>query len=275
MPDADDPYKITSRMMEALPSGSFLAVSHASSDIETGLAAAGAERYNQRSAVPVILRSRAQVTRFFDGLDVVDPGVVPLGHWHPGPLQEFDSPGLPTYCAVGRRPSGAAAPRPRPTGRYSVADDPGTPIDTGVAHIARVYDFWLGGTSNFPADREAAGRVIEAYPDIRVSVRAQRAFLGRAVHFLAAETGIRQFLDIGTGLPSAGDTHEVARRASQQARIVYVDNDPIVLAHARALLTSTPEGACARISARICGTPRGSCGRPQPPSTSPLPSRCC
>jgi trans-aconitate methyltransferase len=104
VPDADDPYKITSRVMEALPSGSFLAVSHASSDIETGLVAAGAERYNQRSAVSITPRSRAQVTRFFDGLDIVDPGVVPLGHWHPGRLQQFDSPGLPTYCAVGRKP---------------------------------------------------------------------------------------------------------------------------------------------------------------------------
>ncbi|MGI8447890.1 MAG: SAM-dependent methyltransferase [Streptosporangiaceae bacterium] len=104
VPDADDPYKITSRLMEALPSGSFLALSHATSDIETGVVAAGAERYNQRSAVPVTLRTRAQVARFFDGLEVIDPGVVPLGHWHPGPLQQFDSPGLPTYCAVGRKP---------------------------------------------------------------------------------------------------------------------------------------------------------------------------
>ena len=104
VPDADDPYKITSRVLEALPSGSFLALSHASSDIETGLVAAGAERYNERSAVPITPRTRAQVTRFFDGLDVVDPGVVPLGHWHPGPLQQFDSSRLPTYCAVGRKP---------------------------------------------------------------------------------------------------------------------------------------------------------------------------
>ncbi|MCW2908919.1 MAG: hypothetical protein JWL68_3708 [Actinomycetia bacterium] len=104
VPDADDPYKITSQLMEALPSGSFLALSHASSDIETGLVAAGTERYNQRSAVPVTPRTRAQVARFLDGMEVVEPGVVPLGHWHPGPLQQLDSPGLPTYCAVGRTP---------------------------------------------------------------------------------------------------------------------------------------------------------------------------
>ncbi|MGI8447889.1 MAG: SAM-dependent methyltransferase [Streptosporangiaceae bacterium] len=137
-----------------------------------------------------------------------------------------------------------------------MTDDSGTPIDTGVAHIARVYDFWLGGSNNFPADREAAGRVIAAYPDIRVSVRAQRAFLGRAVHFLAAEAGIRQFLDIGTGLPLAGNTHEVAQRVAPRSRVVYADHDPIVLAHARALLTSTPEGACAYLDADLRDTGR-------------------
>jgi hypothetical protein len=104
VPYTDDPYKITSRVMESLPSGSFLALSHASSDIETGVVAAGTERYNERSAVRVIPRTRAQVTRFLDGLDIVAPGVVALGQWHPGLVQQFDSPGLPTYCAVGRKP---------------------------------------------------------------------------------------------------------------------------------------------------------------------------
>ena len=104
VPDADDPYKITAKLMDALPPGSFLVVSHATSDIQTGRVAAGTERYNQRSAVPITPRTRAQVTRFFDGLQIIDPGVVPLGQWHPGPPQHFDSPGLPTYCAVGRKP---------------------------------------------------------------------------------------------------------------------------------------------------------------------------
>ncbi len=104
VPDADEPYTITSRLIDALPSGSYLALSHASSDIETGLVAAGTERYNQRSAVPITPRSRAQVARFFDGMDLIDPGVVPLGHWHPGPQQPFGSARLPTYCAVGRKP---------------------------------------------------------------------------------------------------------------------------------------------------------------------------
>jgi hypothetical protein len=127
-------------------------------------------------------------------------------------------------------------------------------FDTSVAHIARVYNFWLGGRDNYAADREAAEEVIAAYPTIRASVRAQRAFLGRAVQYLVAEAGIRQFLDIGTGLPSADNTHEVAQRAAPRSRVVYVDSDPIVLAHARALLTSSPEGATHYVDADLRDT---------------------
>ncbi len=116
-------------------------------------------------------------------------------------------------------------------------------LDTSVAHPARVYDYWLGGKDNFAADREAAERVLAAAPGLRYRVRANRAFLGRATRYLAAEAGLRQFLDIGTGIPAAGNTHEVAQRVAPDARVVYVDNDPIVLLHAEALLRSTPEGA--------------------------------
>jgi hypothetical protein len=112
-------------------------------------------------------------------------------------------------------------------------------FDTGVAHPARVYDYWLGGKDNFAADREAGERVIAAQPAILHGVRANRAFLGRAVRYLTAEAGIEQFLDLGTGIPSANNTHEVAQAEVPSSRVVYVDNDPIVLAHARALLTST------------------------------------
>lgn len=119
-------------------------------------------------------------------------------------------------------------------------------IDFTIAHQARVYDYLLGGKDNYAADREAAERAVDDYPGgtdgARALVRANRAFLGRAVHHLAAEAGLRQFLDIGTGIPTANNTHEVAQRAAPESRIVYVDNDPIVLAHAEALLTSTPEG---------------------------------
>ena len=122
-------------------------------------------------------------------------------------------------------------------------------FDTSVAHPARVYDYWLGGKDNFQADREAAAQMIEVLPNILPGVRANRAFLRRAVQYLAGEAGIRQFLDIGTGLPTAENTHEVAQSIAAESRIVYVDNDPIVLAHARALLTSNPEGATAYIDA--------------------------
>jgi hypothetical protein len=137
-----------------------------------------------------------------------------------------------------------------------VPDDavPGADIDTSVPHIARVYDYWLGGKDNFTADREAAEKVIASFPDIRVSVRAQRAFLGRAVEYLVTEAGIRQFLDIGTGLPAADNTHEVAQRAAPESRVVYVDNDPAVLAHARALLTGSTDGATAYLDADLRNT---------------------
>jgi hypothetical protein len=115
-------------------------------------------------------------------------------------------------------------------------------FDTSVAHIARVYDYWLGGKDNFEADRTAGEEALAAYPDLVSSVRANRAFLARGVRFLAAEAGVRQFLDIGTGIPSANTTHEVAQSVAPQSRVVYVDNDPIVLAHARALLVGHPAG---------------------------------
>jgi hypothetical protein len=119
-------------------------------------------------------------------------------------------------------------------------EEPWLKLDTNVAHSARVYDYWLGGKDNFAADREAGDRVIAIRPTIRSDVRENRAFLRRAVRFLAADEGIRQFLDIGTGLPSVGNTHEVAQEIASESRVVYVDNDPLVLAHARALLTGTP-----------------------------------
>jgi trans-aconitate methyltransferase len=127
-------------------------------------------------------------------------------------------------------------------------------IDTSVAHIARVYDYWLGGKDNFAADREAGDQAAEADPDVFRSVRANRAFIARTVSYLVADQGIRQFMDIGTGLPSANNTHEVAQAAAPDARIVYVDNDPIVLAHARALLTSTRQGATDYIDADLRDT---------------------
>ena len=124
-------------------------------------------------------------------------------------------------------------------------------LDVTVAHPARRYDYWLGGKDNFAADRESGDAVAAAFPRIRTAVRENRAFLRRAVTFLAAEAGVRQFLDIGTGLPTADNTHEVAQRVAPESRIVYVDNDPLVLAHARALLAGSAAGATAYIDADL------------------------
>ncbi|ABW16084.1 protein of unknown function DUF574 [Parafrankia sp. EAN1pec] len=124
-------------------------------------------------------------------------------------------------------------------------------VDPSVPHSARVWNYWLGGKDNFPADRELGDKVFEVYPDIVRVARAQREFLVRAITFLAREVGIRQFLDIGTGLPTADNTHEVAQRIAPDSRITYVDNDPLVLVHARALLTSAPGGATAYIDADV------------------------
>ncbi|WP_433363655.1 SAM-dependent methyltransferase [Actinoplanes sp. CA-142083] len=124
-------------------------------------------------------------------------------------------------------------------------------LDTGRAHVARVYDYWLGGKDNFEADRAYGDELERRVPAIRVAARMNRLFLGRAVRYLAGEAGVRQFLDIGTGLPTAGNTHQVAQAVAPSSRVVYVDNDPLVLTHARALLTSSPEGRTAYIDADV------------------------
>ncbi|HYY81416.1 MAG TPA: SAM-dependent methyltransferase, partial [Actinomycetes bacterium] len=124
-------------------------------------------------------------------------------------------------------------------------------IDTSVAHSARIWNYWLGGKDHYPVDRTVGDRIAEMFPDIVTLARADRAFLGRAVRYLVSEAGIRQFLDIGTGLPTADNTHEVAQRLAPECRIVYVDNDPLVLAHARALLVGTPQGATDYIDADV------------------------
>jgi S-adenosyl methyltransferase len=124
-------------------------------------------------------------------------------------------------------------------------------FDTSVPHFARVYDYWLGGKDNFAVDRAAGDQAIRAFPDIAVSARANRAFLARAVRFLAGEAGIRQFLDIGTGIPTGNNTHQVAQFVAPESRIVYVDNDPFILSHARALLASRPEGGTEYLEADL------------------------
>lgn len=125
------------------------------------------------------------------------------------------------------------------------------PIDTSQAHSARIWNYWSGGKDNYPPDREAGDQIVAVLPEIVDIAIATRAVLVRMVTHLAKDVGIDQFLDIGTGLPTANNTHEVAQAADPAARVVYVDNDPLVLAHARALLTGTPEGATDYIHADL------------------------
>ncbi len=140
---------------------------------------------------------------------------------------------------------------------HDAAPGTGTPpvrIDTSVAHIARVQDYWLGGRDNFAADRHAGDEAVAAFPGLVASVRSARAFLGRTVRYLTAEEGIRQFLDIGTGIPTAGNTHEVAQAVAPDALVVYMDNDPVVFAHARGLLSSGPHGSTAYLDTDLRDT---------------------
>ncbi|MCX5048178.1 MULTISPECIES: SAM-dependent methyltransferase [unclassified Streptomyces] len=120
-----------------------------------------------------------------------------------------------------------------------------TDIDTSVPHSARIWNYWLGGKDNYPVDEAAGDAYTAVFPGIVTIARSSRAFLGRSIRYLVTEAGVRQFLDVGTGLPTVDNTHEVAQRHAPEAKIVYVDNDPLVLTHARALLTSTPEGVTA------------------------------
>jgi S-adenosyl methyltransferase len=137
------------------------------------------------------------------------------------------------------------------TGESPSGDELLRRLNTAVAHPARIYDVWLGGKDNFEADREAAAAGLEVAPSTVQSVRANRAFLARAAGYLAGGEGIRQFLDIGTGLPSANNTHEVAQAVAPESRVVYVDNDPVVMLHAQTLLTGSAPGATDYIEADL------------------------
>jgi hypothetical protein len=133
----------------------------------------------------------------------------------------------------------------------SPGQEPSRQIDESVPQSARIWNYLLGGKDNYPVDREVGDQFREAYPPIVDIAREQRHFLARVVRFMAGEAGIRQFLDIGTGLPTVDNTHEIAQRVAPEARIVYVDNDPLVLMHARALLTSRPEGVTRYVDADL------------------------
>jgi hypothetical protein len=137
------------------------------------------------------------------------------------------------------------------TSSSSSGSDVSSRLDTHVPHSARIWNYWLGGKDNFAADRAVGDQVKQVYPEIAEVAAASREFLGRAVRFLAGEVGIRQFLDLGTGLPTADNTHEVAQGIAPESKIVYVDNDPLVLVHARALLTGNSEGVTEYVDADV------------------------
>ncbi|GGL91939.1 hypothetical protein GCM10010129_39640 [Streptomyces fumigatiscleroticus] len=132
-----------------------------------------------------------------------------------------------------------------------MTDDLHARLRTDRPHSARVWNYLLGGKDNYPVDSELGDVILTTFPEFAAVARLQRRFLARAVGFLVREAGIRQFLDIGTGLPTADNTHELAQRIAPESRIVYVDNDPLVLTHAQALLTSSPEGVCAYVDADV------------------------
>src|SRR6202045_4805932 len=148
-----------------------------------------------------------------------------------------------------------AAPGAGAAGAGAAGKSARPPFDVSVANQARIYDYLLGGKDNYAADRAAVDAVLKVAPEMGFTARANRAFLGRVVRYLAAEAGIRQFLDIGTGIPTAGNTHQVAQAVAPESRVVYVDYDPVVLAHARALLTSSKSGATQYVDADLRDAP--------------------
>ncbi len=254
-----DAHQAVSSYLGAAQPGSYLVVGHGTSDVDPAISAASASVYAS-TANPGTLRSRADIRSFFDGLDLLEPGLVPVQLWRPDEPDPDTDPGRSwNLGGVGRlRPRHPAAPV-APSARHQDApvtaatspsagsdegqlraggDGPAPPgIDASVATAARMYDYWLGGHDNFAADRIAALKVAERSPEAPLVARANRAFLGRAVRFLAGEAGITQFLDLGTGLPTRGNVHQVAQRITPDARVVYVDSDPMVVAHSRALKT--------------------------------------
>jgi S-adenosyl methyltransferase len=141
-----------------------------------------------------------------------------------------------------------------PAGKGGARGTGSLTFDTSVAHQARMYDYVLGGKDNYAADRVAVEEGLRAWPEMAFAMRANRAFLGRAVRYLTAEAGMRQFLDVGTGIPTAGNVHEVAQAIAPESRVVYADYDPVVLAHARALLDSHEAGATEYIDADLRDT---------------------
>ena len=283
--DDEDPAGLVRSLMDPMPAGSYLVVSHFTADSYTQADEAAQEYQNATSTVHS--RHRSEVVRFFSGYELAGPGsVVWIPQWRrevDGPEDDPEvaaNPGRSLFwCGVGRkvepgRPEALPAPAPRPDGpppptgapalsrraafyaapaaarqdpagaQQARAGRPGghQPLRPDIPNVARMYDYMLGGKDNYPADREAAQRTFAVLGEdvVRGTVAQNRQFLGRAVRNLAADLGIRQFLDIGTGLPSMNSVHEITQDVAPGSRVVYVDNDPVVLAHARDMLNAVP-----------------------------------
>ncbi len=262
--DEEDPHGIVRALMASAPAGSYLVISHFTAD-SYPRADQAARVYNNASA-SLHSRTRAQVAEFFAGYDLVAPGeIVWTPQWQPDADTGLaDEPGDSLFwCGVGRKPRAvptgalpdpaAAEPEPqrlsgwsRGAGARAAGGGPGAAPDPrfspDVPNVARMYDYFLGGKDNYPADRAAAEAVFALATEgmVRGGALQNRRFLGRAVRYLARDLGIRQFLDIGTGLPTMDNVHEVAHAVAPDARVVYVDNDPIVIAHARDMLNGVP-----------------------------------
>jgi S-adenosyl methyltransferase len=271
--DAEDPYGIVEALMDPMPPGSYLVISHGTADSYVQLDEALEEYQNATSAAH--LRTRAQVGEFFTGYHLIDPGeLVWAPQWRRDVDEPEDDPEVTvnpgrslTWCGIGRKTSpgrpdalpAAAAVLGRggaPGLSGPMMTSPGSPaainpdsaatraqLHPDIPNVARMYDYMLGGKDNYPADREAVWRTFAVLGEdvVRGTVLQNRQFLGRAVRYLAAEQGIRQFLDIGTGLPTMNSVHDVAQSVAPDTRVVYVDNDPVVLAHARDLLHGAPD----------------------------------
>ena len=268
----DDPYGAVEALMAPMPAGSYLVISHFTADSFTQAAAAAEEYENATSTVHS--RTRSQVVRFFNGYTMAAPrGLVWAPQWRrdADPPEEDPevkaNPGRSlSWCGMGLKTS-QARPEALPAKDAALGPD-GAPALSGprvtslaapaainpdtaaaaaqlhpyIPNVARMYDFMLGGKDNYPADREAARRTFAVLGEdvVRGTVVQNRQFLGRAVRYLAAEQGIRQFLDVGTGLPTMNSVHEVTQAVAPDSRVVYVDNDPVVLAHARNMLHALP-----------------------------------
>ena len=289
VPDEFGPAKILATLTAALPPGSYVAASHLVTDHVPDSGTAG-QATMLEAGIPMQRReSREFAALAFSGLELVPPGVVLVSEWRPeadGPRPTPAEVGC--YGGVARKPLCLrSAPRmnlkrifpycrDRSPRRLSPDIDHGvsggrrcgvagsadstafaavegtrSEIDTSKPHPARMYDYYIGGKNHFAADRAVADKALAAWPAGRIGLRENRKFLGRVVKYLAAEAGIRQFLDIGSGLPSANNVHEVAQRIAPSSRVAYIDNDPMVLTHAQALLTSSPEGRTAYLQADL------------------------